>query len=125
MSSVEAPARESVLSLAGINKRFGAVQALTETVDLVLTKSGLGPHDVSLYMFHQANIRIINYAMEQLGIAEDRVFNNVRQYGNTSAASIPIAMDEAYRAGRINRGDTVLLCGFGGGLTWGTGLLRW
>jgi len=102
-----------------------AVQALTETVDLVLTKSGLGPHDVSLYMFHQANIRIINYAMEQLGIAEDRVFNNVRQYGNTSAASIPIAMDEAYRAGRINRGDTVLLCGFGGGLTWGTGLLRW
>jgi 3-oxoacyl-[acyl-carrier-protein] synthase-3 len=63
--------------------------------------------------------------MEQLGIAEDRVFNNVRQYGNTSAASIPIAMDEAYRAGRINRGDTVLLCGFGGGLTWGTGVMRW
>lgn len=102
-----------------------AVRALTDTVELVLNKSGMGVHDVDLYLVHQANIRIINYAVEQLGIPPEKVLNNLHKYGNTSAASIPIAMDEAFRAGRINRGDTVLMSGFGAGLTWGTGLFRW
>lgn len=102
-----------------------AVRAVTDTIELVLQKSGLGPNDVALYVLHQANIRIINYAMEQLGVSPDRVYNNLEQYGNTSAGSIPIALDEAFRAGRINRGDTLLLSGFGGGLTWGTALFRW
>jgi len=102
-----------------------AVQALADTIDLVLEKSGMSVHDVELYLLHQANIRIINYAMQQLGIPQEKVFNNLAQYGNTSAASIPIAMDEAFRAGRINRGDTLLLSGFGAGLTWGTALFRW
>ena len=102
-----------------------AVRALTDTIDLMLEKSGMSVRDVDLYLFHQANIRIINYAMEQLGIPQEKVWNNLQKYGNTSAASIPLAMDEAFRAGRINRGDTILMSGFGGGLTWGTSLFRW
>jgi 3-oxoacyl-[acyl-carrier-protein] synthase-3 len=102
-----------------------AVRALTDTIELVLNKTGMSPHDVSLYVLHQANIRIIDYAMEQLGIPSDKVFNNLQSYGNTSAGSIPICLDEAFQGGRIKRGDTILLSGFGAGLTWGTSLFRW
>jgi 3-oxoacyl-[acyl-carrier-protein] synthase-3 len=102
-----------------------AVRALTDTIDLMLQKTGMSPHDVSLYLIHQANMRIINYAMEQLGIPPQKVHNNLHKYGNTSAASIPLALDEAFQQGRINRGDTLLLSGFGAGLTWGTALFRW
>ncbi|MBI5759627.1 MAG: ketoacyl-ACP synthase III [Planctomycetales bacterium] len=113
------------LQMDGRNVFKWAVHLLTDTIELVLNKSGMGIHDVSLYVLHQANIRIINAAMEQLGVPEDKVFNNLQKYGNTSAASIPLALDEAYQAGRINRGDTLLLSGFGAGLSWGTALLRW
>lgn len=102
-----------------------AVRAVTETIELVLRKTGLGVHDVSLYVLHQANIRIINYAAEQLGISPSKLFNNLQEYGNTSGASIPIALDEAFRQGLIHRGDTLLMSGFGAGLTWGTTLFRW
>ena len=102
-----------------------AVRALTDTIELVLEKTGMSPHDVALYLIHQANIRILNYATEQLGIPPEKVFNNLAGYGNTSAGSIPLALDEAFREGRIDRGDTLLLSGFGGGLTWGTSLFRW
>ncbi len=101
-----------------------AVKLVAETIELVLGKTGMSPNDVSLYVLHQANIRIINAAMDQLGIAPEKVFNNLQRYGNTSGGSIPIALDEAFQAGRIRRGDTILLSGFGAGLTWGTGLLR-
>ena len=113
------------LQMDGRNVFKWAVHLLTDTIELVLNKSGMGVHDVSLYVLHQANIRIINAAMEQLGVPEDKVFNNLQKYGNTSAGSIPLALDEAYQAGRINRGDTLLLSGFGAGLSWGTALLRW
>jgi 3-oxoacyl-[acyl-carrier-protein] synthase-3 len=113
------------LQMDGRNVFKWAVHLLTDTIELVLNKSGMGIHDVSLYVLHQANIRIINAAMEQLGVPEDKVFNNLQKYGNTSAASIPLALDEAYQQGRINRGDTLLLSGFGAGLSWGTALLRW
>lgn len=102
-----------------------AVRALTDTIELLLNKSGMSVHDVQLYLIHQANIRIINYAIQQLGIPEEKVFNNLHKYGNTSGGSIPIALDEAFLEGRIRRGDTILMSGFGGGLTWGTSLLRW
>ena len=102
-----------------------AVRALTDTIELVLEKTGMSPHDVALYLIHQANIRILNYATEQLGIPPEKVFSNLAGYGNTSAGSIPLALDEAFREGRIDRGDTLLLSGFGGGLTWGTSLFRW
>ena len=102
-----------------------AVQALTDTIELMLEKTGMSVHDVGLFLIHQANIRIIDYAMQQLGIPPEKVYNNLQVYGNTSAASIPLAMSEAYQAGRINRGDVVLMSGFGAGLTWGTSLVRW
>ena len=102
-----------------------AVRLVTDTIELVLQKSGMTVDDVDCYILHQANIRIIDAACEQLGIRPERVFNNLQQYGNTSGGSIPIALDEALAAGRIDRGDTILLSGFGAGLTWGTGLVRW
>lgn len=102
-----------------------AVRAVTDSIELVLQKSGLSVHDVALYVLHQANIRIINNVAEQLGIPSEKVYNNLQEYGNTSGGSIPIALDEAIRNGRIERGDTMLMCGFGAGLTWGTCLFRW
>lgn len=113
------------LRMDGRNVFKWAVRLLTDTIELVLNKTGMSAHDVSLFVLHQANIRIIESAMQQLGIPDDKVFNNLQKYGNTSGGSIPIALDEAFQAGRINRGDTILVSGFGAGLTWGTGLLRW
>jgi len=116
---------DQYLNMDGRNVFKWAVRALTDTIELVLDRSGMSAHEVALYCLHQANIRIIDYAMEQLGIPGDKVFNNLHRYGNTSAASIPLALDEAVREGRVNRGDTILMSGFGAGLTWGTGLFRW
>ncbi len=113
------------LQMDGRNVFKWAVKTLTQTIELVLEKAGMSVHDVSLYLIHQANIRIINYSMEQLGVPPQKVYVNLHKYGNTSAASIPISLDEAFREGRINRGDTILMCGFGAGLTWGTMLFRW
>lgn len=113
------------LQMDGRNVFKWAVHLLTDTIELVLNKTGMSVHDVSLYVLHQANIRIINSAMEQLGIPPEKVFNNLQKYGNTSGGSIPLALDEAFQAGRVNRGDTLLLSGFGAGLSWGTALLRW
>lgn len=102
-----------------------AVQTVAESIQLVLDRSGVSIDDVNLFVLHQANIRIIDRAMSDLGIPADKVINNVDRVGNTSAASIPLVLDEASQAGRINRGDLVMMCGFGAGLTWGTGLFRW
>jgi 3-oxoacyl-[acyl-carrier-protein] synthase III len=125
LSADDVAAGRHLLQMDGRSVFKWAVRALTDTIDLVLEKSGLSPHDVSLYLVHQANIRIINYAMEQLGIPPQKVYNNLHKYGNTSAASIPLALDEAFQEGRINRGDTLLLSGFGAGLAWGTALFRY
>ena len=81
-------------------------------------------HDVDLYVLHQANIRIINAAMDVLHIPRGKVFNNLEKYGNTSGGSIPIALDEAYAEGKLKPGMTVVLCGFGAGLAWGTAVMR-
>ncbi len=81
--------------------------------------------DVDLMIPHQANLRIIDAVRQRLGLSEDRVCVNVQRFGNTSAASIPLALDEAVRGGRLKAGDLVLLCAFGGGLTWGSALIRW
>ena len=102
-----------------------AVQALTQTIRLLLEKTEMTPSDVACYLIHQANIRIIDKAMQDLGIPADRVYNNLDKYGNTSAGSIPIALDEAYKTGRFQRDDTLLFSGFGAGLTWGTAMFRW
>ena len=113
------------LQMDGRNVFKWAVRAVTDSVELVLQKSGLSARDVDLYVLHQANIRIINNVAEQLAIPPEKLYNNLQTYGNTSAGSIPIALDEALNAGRLNRGDTLLMSGFGAGLTRGTCLFRW
>jgi 3-oxoacyl-[acyl-carrier-protein] synthase-3 len=80
---------------------------------------------VDLLVPHQANLRIINAVGQRLGVPEGKVCVNIRKYGNTSAASIPLALDGAVQAGRVEAGDLVLLCAFGGGLTWGSAVIRW
>lgn len=102
-----------------------AIRMLNQTVHDVLEMADLTLAEIKLVIFHQANMRIIKAAMETIGIPEEKVYNNLERYGNTSAGSIPICLDEAVRLGRIERGDLVLLSGFGGGLSWATGILRW
>jgi len=90
-----------------------------------LAKAGLKCEDISLLVPHQANIRIITAAAERMNLPEDHVFVNVHKYGNTSAASIPIALTEALESKRIKRGDVLVFAGFGAGLTWGSTVIRW
>lgn len=125
MNAQNLAAGDHFLRMDGRNVFKWAVRMLTDTIELVLEKSGMSVHDVSMYVLHQANIRIISAAAEQLGIPEEKLFNNLQKYGNTSAGSIPIVLDEAFQSGKIHRGDTLLMSGFGAGLTWGTGLFRW
>ena len=102
-----------------------AVNILCDTIREVLEEARLTVEDVSLFVVHQANIRIINAAIDSLNIPRGKVFNNLEKYGNTSAGSIPIALDEAAEAGRVKEGDIVVFSGFGAGLAWGTAVLRW
>jgi 3-oxoacyl-[acyl-carrier-protein] synthase-3 len=102
-----------------------AVAILCDTIQDVLTTSRVKADDVDLYIPHQANIRIINAAIDVLGISRERVFNNLDRYGNTSAGSIPLALDEAIAEGRLEPGQKVVMSGFGAGLAWGTALMRW
>jgi len=102
-----------------------AVRSLDEVSREVLAKAGLTPDDVTWFVPHQANQRIIDAVGDRLGIPADRGYVNVDRYGNTSAASIPIALDEAVRSGRVKTGDVVLMAAFGAGLTWAASVVRW
>jgi 3-oxoacyl-[acyl-carrier-protein] synthase-3 len=103
-----------------------AVEILRDTVHDVCDLAELTPNDIDLYVVHQANIRIIDQALHKwLKIPHEKIFNNLDRYGNTSAGSIPLALDEALAAGRLKRGQLVLFSGFGAGLAWGTALVRW
>jgi 3-oxoacyl-[acyl-carrier-protein] synthase-3 len=102
-----------------------AVEILNDTIQDVLDAVGMTPGDVDLYVPHQANIRIINAACDTLKIPRQRVYTNLDRYGNTSAGSIPLAVDEAIAEGRLKPGDVTVLSGFGAGLTWGTAVMRW
>jgi 3-oxoacyl-[acyl-carrier-protein] synthase-3 len=102
-----------------------AVKILPKTVKAVLEKAKLAPSDISLLIPHQANIRIIDFALKNLNLSKDKVYVNLDRYGNTSAASIPIALDEALKEGKIKKGDVVVLAGFGAGLTYGSNIIRW
>lgn len=102
-----------------------AVRAMEEAVRKLLDRNEITVNDLSLMIPHQANIRILKKLMERLGMPEEKVYINVNKYGNTSAASIPIALDEANRQGLLNRGDLLLFCSFGGGFTWGSLLMHW
>jgi 3-oxoacyl-[acyl-carrier-protein] synthase-3 len=102
-----------------------AVAILSDTILDVLQASNLRPGDVDLYIPHQANIRIINAAIDVLHIPRCKVFNNLDRYGNTSAGSVPLALDEAVADGRLKAGQLAVLSGFGAGLAWGTAVMRW
>jgi 3-oxoacyl-[acyl-carrier-protein] synthase-3 len=102
-----------------------AVVEMSSACRSLLEKSGYGPDDVDVLIPHQANARIMIAVAERLGISMDRAIVDVAEVGNTSAASIPIALDRAWRAGRIRQGSLVLLTSFGAGLAWGANLIRW
>jgi 3-oxoacyl-[acyl-carrier-protein] synthase-3 len=102
-----------------------AVKAMADVTAELLAEQGFTHEQVDLFIPHQANERIINAVGEKLKIAPSKVVKNIERYGNTSAASIPIALDECAREGRIKDGDLVLLTAFGAGLVWGSVLLRW
>jgi 3-oxoacyl-[acyl-carrier-protein] synthase-3 len=102
-----------------------AVRSMTEVCKEVLSESGFTSKDVSWVIPHQANERIITAVADRLEVPPERCIVNIDRYGNTSAASIPIALDETVRDGKIKKGDLILFTAFGGGLTWGAGLVRW
>ncbi|OMG01195.1 3-oxoacyl-ACP synthase [Paenibacillus sp. FSL R7-0337] len=102
-----------------------AVRVMGSATERVLTKAGLSKENIDLFVPHQANIRIIQSAMQRLDLPPEKVVVNVDKYANTSAASIPLALVEAAEEGRMKAGDAVLMVGFGGGLTWGASVLIW
>jgi len=102
-----------------------AVRAMEDAITAVLEKEGLSIADISLIVPHQANIRILKSLADHLHVPLEKIYINVHKYGNTSAATVPIAMDEANREGRLQQGDLLLICTFGGGFTWGAALIRW
>jgi len=102
-----------------------AVRTLEKLVLSTLKEHKLKPEDISLLIPHQANLRIISATAKRLGLGLEKVMINLDRYGNTSAASIPIALDEAVRSGRVREGDYIILEAFGGGLTWASALIKW
>ncbi len=102
-----------------------AVRTLEDVALKMLADNGLASSQISLLIPHQANLRIIQATAERLNLPMEKVFVNLERYGNTSAASIPIALDEAVRSGRVREGDYLLLEAFGGGLTWAAALMKW
>ncbi len=102
-----------------------AVKSMEEVSRDVAGRAGIRLEDVSLIVPHQANLRIINSVADRLKLPPEKVFTNVDRYGNTSAASVPIALDEALEQNRIHDNDLIMLCACGGGLTWGANILRW
>lgn len=116
---------QQYLQMDGRNVFKWAVRVFEESARDVMKAAGVSPAQLDLVVMHQANQRIIDSAVSDLDVSREKVFVNLDRYGNTSGASIPLALDEAVRAGKLRRGDLVLLCGFGAGLAWGTALLRW
>ncbi len=116
---------ERYLYMAGPEVFKFAVKIMDESAHKALRKAGVDKKDISCFIPHQANIRIIDAAARRLDVPQEKVFVNVHKYGNTSAASIPVALHEAVNECKIKKGDYVVLVGFGAGLTWGAGVIRW
>jgi len=117
--------RHPIISMEGPAVFRRAVDAMGDAAVAVVEGAGIALDDVDLLIPHQANIRIIDATARRLGLAPDRVFVNIASYGNTSAATIPIALAEALEAGRVGPGDTLVFAAFGGGLTWAAAAYRW
>lgn len=102
-----------------------AVVRFSEVINEALEQNGCTKEDIDLLIPHQANLRISNFVQRQFKLPDDKVFNNIMHYGNTTAASIPIAMSEAWEKGKIKEGDLICLAAFGSGFTWASSLIRW
>lgn len=102
-----------------------AVKRMPQSVTALLAENALEPDDVDLLIAHQANLRINEMVAKRLGLGHDRVYNNIQRFGNTTAATIPICIDECVQSGRLKRGDLLALTAFGSGFTWGSALIRW
>lgn len=118
-------AGEQYLKMQGQEVFRRAVRAVADSARTTLDRAGVTPAEVAWFVPHQANVRIIDSAATKLGIPKERTIVNIDRYGNTSAASIPIAMAEAADDGRLRNGDLVLMSGFGAGMTWASALVRW
>ncbi|MCX7122065.1 MAG: 3-oxoacyl-ACP synthase, partial [Gammaproteobacteria bacterium] len=101
-----------------------AVSRMPEVISEVLAKQNIGVADIDFWLFHQANLRINEHIAHAMHIPTDRIYNNIQKYGNMSAASIPVALDECVQAGRIKTGSLVMMTAFGAGFTWGSALVR-
>ncbi|MES2201426.1 MAG: beta-ketoacyl-ACP synthase III [candidate division FCPU426 bacterium] len=117
--------RKHFLHMNGKEVYKFAVKVMGEAAELAMAKAGLKSEDISLFIPHQANIRIIEAAAKRLELPMEKVFINLDKYGNTSAASVGIALDEAQAAGRLKRGDKTVLVAFGAGLTWASAVIEW
>jgi len=102
-----------------------AVRMFVECTETILKRHNLGAQDIDLFIPHQANLRIIEAAAKRVGLPMEKVFVNVDRYGNTGAASVYVALEEAVAAGRLKKGDKVLMAAFGGGFAWGAALMQW
>jgi 3-oxoacyl-[acyl-carrier-protein] synthase-3 len=102
-----------------------AVEKFPEVIKEALASNGYQPSDISLLIPHQANLRIAQFVQKKLQLRDDQVYNNIQQYGNTTAASVPIALCEAWEMGKIKEGDLLCLAAFGSGFTWASALLKW
>ncbi|MDP8992132.1 MAG: ketoacyl-ACP synthase III [Actinomycetota bacterium] len=124
-SLLEVPVGERWIRMEGREVFRRAVRVVVDSSAAALERAGLAPSDVDLFVPHQANIRIIDAVCSRIGVPLERTVVNLDRYGNTSAASIPLALYEAAEAGRLREGDVVLLSGFGAGMTWASAVLRW
>ena len=102
-----------------------AVQKFPEVIGEALEKNNYKASDIDMFIPHQANLRISQFVQKRLGLSDDQVYNNIQKYGNTTAASVPIALCEAWEQGKVKDGDLVCLAAFGSGFTWGSALIRW
>ena len=102
-----------------------AVRRFSEVISEGLQKNNLEVSDIDMLIPHQANLRISQFIQKKFGLSDDQVYNNIQKYGNTTAASIPIALSEAHQQGKVKEGDTVVLAAFGSGFTWGSVIIKW
>ena len=102
-----------------------AVVRFPQVIKEALDQNGYQSTDIDMLIPHQANLRITQYVQQKMGLSDDKVFSNVQRYGNTTAASVPLALSEAVQEGKIKRGDLVCLAAFGSGFTWASALLKW
>jgi 3-oxoacyl-[acyl-carrier-protein] synthase-3 len=116
--------REQFMRMDGRAVFKWAIRLAEDNIRAVVDRSGVSMDHIDLFVLHQANARIVEGVRDSLGLPPEKVFMNLDRYGNTSSGSIPLAMEEAWRSGRIGPGSTIVICGFGGGLAWGTAVWR-